>query len=137
METYSIETLRKCYERMQGNNFEKAYSDFCKEMEKVPAEYYSNIFFPGKAGNERIIAMDFILENGHLYYNVKPSNGEGTKKAVRFDQYPDFSTEVARNIIGAIEVSEISHKAQEKEQQRIDGIRQELEKSEERIKEEK
>lgn len=130
---YDINKLRKAQEEMSmpGNDFNQAYRAFCKELENVPHDYYGNIFFPGKAGDEQVIAKDIILNKGDIYCNVSPIEG-GTEKTVKFVDFPAFSIEMARNIIGAIEVAEISRKTTKEQQLKEERIRRELELAEKR-----
>ena len=132
MKTYDIQRLKDSYEKMKAGEFESASIEFCDELAKVPQSHYNNIFFPGKAGEEQVIAMDFILHDGTLYFNVKPISSDGGKKTVKFDQFPAFSTEVARNIIAAIEVAEINRKDQKKRERQFNRIRKELDKAQQR-----
>lgn len=130
---YDINKLRKAHDDMSmpGNAFVEAYKGFCSELEKVPHEYYDNIFFPGKAGTEQVIAKDITLKEGDIYCNVTPIGG-GTEKTVKFSDFPAFSIEIARNIIGAIEVAEISRKTAKEQQLKEARIRRELELAEKR-----
>ena len=132
MKTYDIEKLKDSYNRMAAGEFASASAQFCQELAKVPQSHYNNIFFPGEAENKLVIVMDFILQEGKLYYNIKPYDNEQGKKTVTFDQFPPLSTEAARNIIAAIEVAEINHKEEKKRRKQFNRIREQLERAKER-----
>lgn len=108
METFSIDKMKSAYSLLEGKDYDNGYREFIKAVKDVPSFYYSNIFFPGNAGKEKVIVTDIRISDDVLLYTIRPIGVPEEKRTVRFDEFPAFSVEVVRNIIAAVEVSQIA-----------------------------
>ena len=109
MSTYNLDALRASYQQMKrDNSFHKGAASFVRELENVPTDYYSNIFFVGRAASKTVVITDVTIDsdNSSFRFNIREVGSEATE-TVTFDRYKDLAADVARNVIEAIEVAQI------------------------------
>lgn len=123
----NIEKMKTALALLENHRFTEGSTIFIQNLKTVPQEYYNKIFFPAKAAGESVIVTDIRMQDGLLLYTVRPLRSQDKKKTVRFDEFEAFSVEVARNIISAIEVAEISNYEADKEKQRVENNKRQIE----------
>lgn len=132
MEKYSIESLKKTYKRMIEGNFENACGKLFAELAEVPAEYYNNIFFSGKAATTPVVVTDIGLKDGKMVYTIRNLNTNEKVKDIPYNKFPALTINVTYNIIGAIEVSRLLEDRKKQETKRKTEIIKQLKKAENR-----
>jgi len=132
MAEYQLEILRKAQRRMITGNFNNACNNFFGELAKVPKKYYDNIFFSGHAATTPVVVTDINLQDDGLHYTIRNIRTEEKIEGIRYDRFPALTIEVAKNVIGAIEVSEVMKRREEAADDKRKKIESELKKAEER-----
>ena len=131
MNEYDLKKMRSAIDALK-DNWKKSYERFCAELQKVPAEYYRNIFFPETAADEPVIITGIRLSDGILLYDVGPAGEPEKKKTFKGDESQAIFERMARNIVGAIEVAEIDRKRAETVQEEIRHREEEISLAEKR-----
>lgn len=116
---YNLDALRAALKEIEKKeSFDRGADRFIEELQKVPENYYNNIFFVGRADGRSVVVTDIHMdaEAGDIRYSFRDLESQETKE-VPFGRYRTLSAEVARNIITAVEVAETAHKQQKDEEE--------------------
>lgn len=123
----TIENIKKALALLENHNFQDGCQLLLENLKAIPQEYYSKIFFPAKTPEGRVIVTDIQMTDGLLFYTTRPVQSQNKKKTIRFDESEALSVEVARNIISAVEVAQISNYEADKEKQRVENNKRQIE----------
>lgn len=116
---YNLDALRAALKEIEKKEtFDRGADRFVTELQEVPENYYNNIFFVGNADGRSVVVTDIHMdaEAGDIRYSFRDLESQEIEE-VPFGRYRTLSTEVARNIITAVEVAETAHKQQKNEEE--------------------